>query len=210
MKSPARVSMAIGVAVLLLVAVPTSPAFAELYGGVKGGAFIPNDKYEGLEDFDTGFGIEAFVGYRPNPNFGLEAGVGYYQSEWSETGPGFDGSATASAVPLTLTAKAFVPVSPTARLFVGAGVGAYFSEVEMELSAPDFGMRLSDSPTDTAFGYHAVAGAEYLFSPRWGLMAEAKWFRAEPEFTFDFAGEQLATDKIDVGGWLFSVGLLFQ
>lgn len=195
---------------LVVVVALVAPASAQLYGGVKGGAFFPNDDEDGLEGFDTGFGVEAFAAYRLTRNFALEGAVGYYQSKASESGLLIEQTATASAVPLTLTAKAYLPAGPAGRLYAGAGVGAYFSEVDLEISMPGFGTRSSDTSTDTAFGYHAVVGGEYLFSPRWGLLAEAKWFRAEPETSLELFGESFDGEKVDIGGVVLSVGLLFQ
>ena len=79
-----RMSLVIAV-VALSVAVFSTPASAQFYFGGKGTAFLPNNSEDGLKDFDTGFGGEAFAGYRFMPFFGLETGVGYYQSKWSDS-----------------------------------------------------------------------------------------------------------------------------
>jgi len=210
-----RMSLVIAV-VALSVAVFSTPASAQFYFGGKGTAFLPNNSSDGLEDFDTGFGGEAFAGYRFMPYFGLEGGAGYYQSEWSDS-ENFDGievdlKQTISAIPLTLTAKGFLPLGDKARLYAGAGIGAYIAKHKVEGSAEipgSGGVTVNDSATgdDVVFGYHAVFGGEFMVSQAVGLQLEAKWFKAEPEFEYDEFDE---TSKGDIGGIMISFGVLFQ
>jgi opacity protein-like surface antigen len=201
-----RMSLVIAV-VALSVAVFSTPASAQFYFGGKGTAFLPNNSADGLKDFDTGYGGEAFAGYRFIPYFGLETGVGYYASKWSDSFDDIDTKLTASAVPVTLTAKGFLPLGDRARLYAGAGVGMYFAKAKVELSADIDGVKFSISDEDdaSAFGYHAVLGGEFMVSSAVGLQAEAKWFKVEPEFSDDIADE-----KADIGGIMLSFGVLFQ
>ena len=55
--------------------------------------------------------------------------------------------------------------------------------------------------------YHAVVGGEYMITTKVGLQAEAKWFKAEPEFVYD---DGSSSGKGDIGGVMFSFGVLFQ
>jgi len=203
-----RMSLVIAV-VALSVAVSSSPASAQFYLGGKGSAFLPNNSSDGLKDFDTGIGGEFFAGYRFIPYFGLEGGAGYFQSKWNASnfeGTGIDGKLTVSALPLTLTAKGFLPLGEKARLYAGAGIGAYFGKLKAEASYTIEGRSNSASrdASNSAFGYHAVLGGEFMVSTMVGLQAEAKWFKVEPEFS------DLDTGKVDIGGVLFSFGVLFQ
>lgn len=208
-----RMSLVIAV-VAVSVAVFSTPASAQFYFGGKGTAFLPNNSEDGLKDFDTGFGGEAFAGYRFIPFFGLETGVGYYQSKWSGSdnfeGINIDTKLTASAVPVTLTAKGFLPLGDKARLYAGAGIGVYFAKLKAEASAEFEGIKRTasaESDTPSAFGYHAVLGGEFMLSQAWGLQAEAKWFKVEPDFSFD---ELDIEGKSDIGGVMLSFGVLFQ
>lgn len=210
MKNPIlRMSLQI-VVVALSVAASSTPAFAQFSAGVKGTAFLPNSSADGLADFDIGYGGEGFAGYRFIPNFGLEAGVGYYQSKLTGSrnfgGFGVDGKVTVSAIPLTLTAKGFLPFGDKARIYAGAGVGMYFGKVEAEVSVEILGATYSQSikADDSIFGYHVVLGGELMVARIVGLLAEARWFKAEPEFS-DFD-----TEKVDIAGVMISLGLLFQ
>ena len=204
-----RMSLVIAV-VALSVAVFSTPASAQFYFGGKGTAFLPNNSADGLKDFDTGYGGEAFAGYRFIPYFGLETGVGYYASKWSDSFDDIDTKLTASAVPVTLTAKGFLPLGDKARLYAGAGIGVYFAKLKAEASAESGGIKFTasaESDTPTAFGYHAVLGGEFMLSQAWGLQAEAKWFKVEPDFSFDDLDLQ---GKSDIGGVMVSFGVLFQ
>jgi opacity protein-like surface antigen len=201
-------------AVALSVAVFSTPVYAQFYAGGKGSVFLPNNSEDGLKHFDTGSGMEGFAGYRFIPNFGLEAGAGYYQSKWTEDnfeGSDVDAKVTVSAIPLTFTAKGFVPLGDKARVYAGAGVGVYFAKAKIEASSEVEGVKFvaSDSDTNTAFGYHAVLGGEFMVASKIGLQAEAKWFKAEPKFSLG-GDESGSSDKVNIGGVMFSFGVLFQ
>lgn len=209
-----RMSLVV-VVVALSVAVFSAPASAQFYAGVKGSAFLPNTSDDGLADFDTGYGGEAFAGFRFIPFLGLEFGAGYYRSEMTDdnfAGSGVEVTDTVSAIPLTLTVKGFLPLGTRARLYAGAGGGAYFARNEIEGSAPIPGLggvsaHASAEGDGIVFGYHAVAGGEVMITPVFGLQAEAKWFKAEPEFEYDEFDE---TSEVDIGGVMLSFGVLFQ
>jgi outer membrane protein W len=204
-----RMSLVIAV-VALSVAVFSTPASAQFYVGAKGTAFLPNNSDAGLKDFDTGFGGEAFAGYRFIPYFGLEAGAGYVQTKMEENsigGTGVRGKVTVSALPVTLTAKGYLPLGERARWFAGAGVGMYFAKAKAEVTGEFVGITLTASEEGDAsvFGYHAVLGGEFMVSQAVGLQIEGRWFKVEPEFS-----NNVAYDKLDIGGIMLSFGVLFQ
>ena len=138
------------------------------------------------------------------PYFGLETGAGYYQSKWSESDSGVDAKLTVSAIPVTLTAKGFLPLGDKARLYAGAGIGVYIAKAKSEFEAAGISAE-SFSDNQSAFGYHAVLGGEFMVSSAVGLQAEAKWFKVEPEFSDD-----ISDGKTDIGGIMISFGVLFQ
>jgi outer membrane protein W len=201
-----RMSLLITV-VALSLAVFSTPASAQFYFGAKGSAFLPNNSEDGLKDFDTGFGGEGFAGYRFIPYFGLEAGAGYVQTKMTEDnieGTGIDGKMKVSSIPVTLTAKGFLPLGDAARLYAGAGIGMYFAKAKVEFEG---GVSSLENVSDdqSAFGYHAVLGGEFMVSEAIGLQVEGKWFKVEPEFSDD-----IADGKNDIGGIMLSFGVFFQ
>lgn len=199
------------VAIIVAVTVSSAPAFAQFYAGARGSAFLPNDRDDGLSDFDTGWGAEAFAGYSITPEFALEAGAGYYRTEWADEEDVLPESTTVSAIPVTLTAKGFVPVGERARLYAGGGIGAYFSKGEIEGSWKELGIEIdaSDTSKDTAFGYHVIFGGEVSMTENLDLDVQVKWFRAEPGFSFFGDTPNETSVDADIGGVLLSVGLLF-
>jgi opacity protein-like surface antigen len=205
-----RLTAAVALAVGIVAA--SVPASAQYYAGARGSVFLPNDRVDGLSDFDTGWGLEAFAGLPIGPNFGIEAGVGYCRTEWSDSGEAIKEQSIVSAVPLTLTAKGYVPVGTLGRVYAGAGIGAYFAKAEIEGSWKEEGIEIaaSDSSNDTAFGYHVVFGGEFAINPRLSLDAQVKWFRAEPKFSFFENSADANSATVDIGGVLLSLGLLFQ
>jgi opacity protein-like surface antigen len=208
MENRTKLFVAALLTVLTLVFAVSSPSHA--YFGVKAGAFLPNDDDDGLDGFDTGYSVEGFYGYEFNPNFALEAGVGYYKSEYSdsfyepEINATINEDDTLSVIPLTLTAKGTYPVGQGFSLFGGAGVGAYFAKVEVDMDAGGY-VSVSDDDTQTAFGFHVVAGGEYKFANGMAALAEFKWLKAESDFElFDES-----TDDINIGGIVLSLGVKF-
>lgn len=170
------------------------------YVGVRGGIFIPNsDKEDGLGEFDTGYNIEAVFGYKVHRNFAIEGGLGRYSSdgEWSEDGVTID--ATASATPITLTAKGIMPVgSGKVELYGGGGLGYYFAEAEAKFNG------FSGSDDASALGFHLVGGVDFNVSDKVAIGAEVKWFSVKPEFEFN-GGEE----EIKFGGAIINVGLKY-
>lgn len=212
MKRSTLVAFLTVIAAAAIVAAFSAPAAAQSYAGVRGSVFLPNTIEDGLKEFDTGFGGEAFAGYRFGSNFALEAGAGYYESRWEDEDDIITEKDTVSNLPVTLTALAVLPLEGQARVYAGAGVGAHFTRAKVEGSWKEVGLDIaaSDTSTDTAFGYHVVVGGEYLLSPRVGLELQAKWFRAEPSFSFFEDTASLTEVKPDIGGILISLGFVFQ
>lgn len=211
MKRSTRAVLLMVVAAALMVAAFSAPASAQYYAGVRGGVFLPNSAEEGLDEFDAGFSAEGFAGFRFTPNLALEAGAGYYQSKWEDEDDVIPENNTVSSIPVTLTAKAFLPLAERASLYAGAGVGAYFAKAEVEGSWKEESLDIlaTDTATDTAFGYHFVVGGEYQVSPRLGLEVQAKWFKADPSFSFFEGTASLTEVEPDIGGVVLSLGLVF-
>ncbi len=103
------------------------------YITIKAGIYTPTDDLDDA-DFDTGLQGELVFGGRLSPNFALEGGVGYFQTDTSFSGfdtvLGFwseDDEVT--VVPLTLTAKALIP-SDSAEFYLRGGIGIYLANFD--------------------------------------------------------------------------------
>jgi len=150
--------------VLALFISTTAYAQGSSYFALKGGIFSPNSEEEGLKDFDRGYNVEAAFGYKANPNLAIEAGIGYYSSEYSESGYVCtwygcylaDFTITASAIPITLTLKGIAPLAyGKVELYGGGGLGYYLATAEAEVAITGVGSA-SDSWDASALGFHLV------------------------------------------------------
>ena len=126
MTKTARIlTSALGLTALLL----TSAHAETPYGVVKLGAFLPNGKGDtqitdegGLKDFDTGFNVEAAVGFYVAPYAAFEFGSGYYRSERNDDTPAGNKKYTLGTIPVTATAK-FIVANDPFEFGIGAGAG---------------------------------------------------------------------------------------
>lgn len=190
----------IAVAILFLI---TSSVYAQRnnYGDIKLGLFRPNDKEEGLKDFDIGGNFEAIFGRKINPNLAIELGIGYYSSKYSRSYPDWKIKLTASAIPITATIKGIVPLlSSYVELYGGGGFGLYLARLETDLTVYGVGSR-SISKENSPFGFHVVGGGTFYFSDRMGVGMEIKWFTVKPKFE----GE-----SVEYGGIVVNAGLRFR
>jgi outer membrane protein W len=202
------------VTMILIILFSVTNAFAQesSYFALKGGIFSPNSEEKGLKDFDTGYNIEVAYGYKVNPNFAIEAGIGKYSSEYSESGyvevdgwlyPGSI-TLTASAIPITLTLKGIAPLSyGKVELYGGGGIGYYLSTMEAKVTIG--GYSESESWDASALGFHLVGGGDFYVSEKVALGLEVKWFQVKPEFDYDGYKE-----KTNLGGTIFNAFLKFR
>ncbi len=171
------------------------------YVTFKGGIYSPES--DDLEDFDTGFNVEISLGHYFHPNFALELGIGYFETD--ATFSGFDpilGSwrekDEITAIPLTLTAKGVYPTQYV-DLFGGVGIGLYFVRGEADLSTSAFGS-LSFDDDDIVFGFHLGAGANFNITERLFFGIEGKYLWAGAEFEHTVMGIPIELDA-DLDGY---------
>lgn len=169
------------ICVLLSLSIPLSVAGEERpdnYATFKIGQYSPTG---GLDDdgFDSKVALEIIFGHYFNKNFSLEGGFGVFGSDNDNAGQTvyFTGFAT----PL-LTAKAILP-KESFEFYGGAGIGYYQGKIAVY--DPD------DEESDSAFGYHVVAGFSYNFTPYWYLGMEGKQIWTDD---FDFKGYKVDAD----------------
>ncbi len=151
------------------------------YITIKAGIYTPTDDLDDA-DFDTGFNGEISFGHYFSPNFALEAGVGYFETDASFSGyiP-FVGFASeddeVTAIPITLTGKGVYP-GEGFELYLGAGVGVYFANFEADASVSGLGS-FSFEDDDTVFGFHFLLGANFNLTEVVFLGVEWKYILTE-------------------------------
>ena len=167
---------------ILSFAVPSLVVAQSNYITLKPGIYSPQSN--DLKHFDTGFNGEIAFGHQYNPNFAIEMGLGYFNTEATFRGAGqvtgisYAGEERDSldVVPIILTFKGIIPVNNWEFFGLG-GIGAYVVNTDVKLSGSvgPYTGRLSDSDTDTIFGVHLGLGLHYNITPSWFVGAEGKY-----------------------------------
>lgn len=201
------------VVVLVFFCLPFS-AKAEkegFYSTLKGGVYCPDS--DDLEDFDDEFSGEFALGYYFNRNFALELGLGLMETE--DDYRGYDavlGNIWADAdldiIPLTLSAKGVLPVNKQLDLFGLAGIGVYFSDIEIDYvtTGPLGNFKYEDS--DESFGLHLGLGGNYNITERLFFGIEGKYFWTEAEYEDTVLGVPIDLD-VDLDGFVVFAGLTY-
>ncbi len=182
-------------AMLCLVSVPALAARPANYVVVKAGGYSPEDT--DMNEFSSGFNGELAIGHYFNPNVVGEIGVGYFETDASFSGfdpvlGAYSESDEITVYPVTVTVKGVAPL-PGGELYLGAGLGAYFSKARSDLFAAALGHE-STSASDTAFGGHVVAGGNFDITPYIYVGAEVKYLWTRPSFSATFFGVPLTLD----------------
>jgi outer membrane protein W len=160
------------VAIALIFLLPISSAGQEKrdYIIAKGGVYSP---IGGLDDlnFGSGFDGEIAWGHYFSPNFALELGAGYFESD------------DIRVVPFLATGKAIYPKGSW-ELFAEVGVGAYFASFNGNLNDPALGTIVLDDGA-TVFGLTLGVGVNYNITE---------------EFFLGIGGKYLLTSDAEFGG----------
>lgn len=128
---------------------------------LKAGWYSPDTKL-----FHDGTGLDFAYSIKPIPYTAVEAGLGYYRAEKGTTG-------FLSAIPLTLSARAILPL-PFINVHAGGGVGSYYKMAQLDLPDTSQSTELSADHSEFSFGYHANAGIEFDSSSGISLLFEYK------------------------------------
>jgi hypothetical protein len=146
------------------------------YVAVKPGIYSPQTSdLKNLLHFDTGFNGEIAIGYRPNPNFALETGLGYFHTEAKETDSGQFGDITyagsleadLNVMPITFTLKGIIPYKQW-ELFALGGIKA-------SGTADGLSGTIKLDASDMIFGGHLGLGFHYNVTPIIFVGAEGKY-----------------------------------
>ena len=179
-------------ALVLLVGVS---AFAEgppNYAALKLGMFFPQNvdvNGAGDLDMDSAFYGELALGHFVDKNWGIELGVGYTKPNKSVSVTSTAGSASAdidlTIIPVTLGVVGRLPMQGF-EPYAMAGIGAYFTELEVSGSAsiPGIGSASgSASESETAFGWYLGLGCNFNITKEFYLGVEGKYSWLYPSFS---------------------------
>ena len=166
---------------MLLLSAVLIPSFArpsaaadlepKQYLQLKLGYYLP--QHDEMEDYNDGFNGEIYYGRYINKNFSSELGAGYFKSNAKSTTnfPASVTDVTIETFDILYNVKGIYRIGRV-ELFVGPGVGVYFSK------GYDFATA-SETEWKPAFGYHVLAGCNFDLSKAWFLGIEGKYFWAQ-------------------------------
>ncbi|HWR68053.1 MAG TPA: outer membrane beta-barrel protein [Desulfomonilia bacterium] len=187
-----------------------SDSYNDAYATMKLGVFMPNDDASFLDD---GFTIGGTIGHNLNRNVALEIGLdytitdfdddyGYYSYGYDDYGHYEDAYVTTLGIPVT--AKFIVPLAYHVDLFVGAGLGLYFTDVEFD-DGYSYGYYYDDDEgvDDTCLGFHTLIGADIRMNSNTALSMELKYTELDQDSNDDYY------DDFELGGTTASVGIKF-
>lgn len=167
------------------------------YATMMIGAYMPQDKYDLLED---GSSIGLALGSHLTENFALEIGMHYDCADFRWGG---DDEAYVSTFSVPVTAKVVAPLTAAVDVFAGAGLGVYFLEVRdgsLWYGDPD-DMQGYD---DTSLGIHTVIGSDIYLNPNLALCMELKYMAIARDSDDEFH------DVLGLDGTTATVGVKFR
>lgn len=177
-------------------------SYGDSYATLRLGAFMPEDDAYYL---DNGISIGGALGHNLNPNFALEIGLDYTVADFDDE-YGYYSYATdeyehayVTTLGIPVTARFIVPLSSRVDFFAGAGIGVYFTDVEIE-----DGYYHDEGVDDTRLGFHALMGADIEMNPHAALTMELKHTELEEDSDDGY------DDVLGFGGTTASVGVKFR
>ncbi|MFH1624524.1 MAG: OmpA family protein [Pseudomonadota bacterium] len=207
MKYLAFITLSLSMLSILFLPVSAIAEEKEHYFVSKIGIYSPES--DDLEGFDTGLNTEFALGHFFNPNFALELGLGYLETDADFRGSdltrgNFVEHDEIRVIPLTLSAKGLYPLNTKARLFAEGGGGLYFSDAALNLSTSLAGDHFLDD-SDTPFGVHLGIGLIYDITEELSLGVEGRYFWADAEFS----DSNIIDLELDLDGLLVRAGLTY-
>ena len=142
----------VAAAALMLIAVSAQaqqPDYARTgvyIGAGVGPGFEAFDDFFDLLDFDTGFVVDGWLGYRVHPNIAIEAQLEYSRYESDAIGP-FD--LDLNLLTFTTNLKCYVA---TGQIQPFALVGIGVMNAELDIDGPGFDRTISESDLAARFG----------------------------------------------------------
>jgi opacity protein-like surface antigen len=181
------------------------------YVTIKAGIYSPDGDLG--DDFDTDFNGEVTYGRYLNPNFALEGGIGYFQTEGSDSDVSallgsYDVDGEVTVIPITLTAKGIYP-GETFELYGGAGIGVYFADFEIDYTTTLQG-NLTFEDDDTVFGVHILAGVNVDLTDEIFIGVEGKYIWTEEAKLSDTDAGFVYEGDGDLNGYMVTANIGFR
>lgn len=198
-------------AVAAALALPIAAAAADKpanYLVLKGGLYSPQsddlDDIKASEDLN----VEIAYGRRFGSMFGIEIGVGYFQTDGKadDVDPiagNISIKADTYTVPVTINGKLSIPLG-NIEIYGLAGVGAYFVNVDVDLTSSILGTA-SGSDDDMAVGFQLGLGASFDITKNLFVGVEGKYLVAEASL-----GEVADPPDVQFDGILATANLGFR
>jgi opacity protein-like surface antigen len=150
--------------------------------------------------FETGFGVNGFIGYRLSELFAVSLGGGFLQADTeSVTLPAGGGTFTATdgqlrLFPATINGTLTFPIADRLALYAGVGVGVVYRELEATVPAVALLNTFHDSGWD--FMVQARGGVAYEIARCTYLNVGYRWTR-------------VFTSPDDINGHMVEAGVTF-
>ncbi len=130
-------------------------------------------------DYDTGFNGAVAAGYYLAPGIIAEAMIDYIgtaadSEDYNATLGHYDQDSTISGTGFLASLKGEIPAGAF-NLYGGAGVGFYVVNLSIEVDSSRFGKFEEENDSDTTFGAHVIAGANYDITKDFFLGIEGRY-----------------------------------
>jgi opacity protein-like surface antigen len=198
-RSNVRKNVKLGFAVAVLLGCGTLPAAASDIGAHLGYA-------KGADADEGNMLVGAHAELSLLKFLGLQGAADYRLVESTEVdlGGGETGELKVRSIPLTLTARAYIPGTFSPFVALGAGwyhlIYDYSDEIEA-LGAED--------DSETTFGWHVGGGLRYYVAPKMSLYGEGRAVFVDPDREFENTDLENITD-FNYDSTFFAAGLSFH
>jgi opacity protein-like surface antigen len=161
------------------------------YLAFKAGLYEPTDD---LEDFDNGFYGEIALNQYINSDFAVEFAVGYFQTDYSESGSyrniSYSGDIDIYTIPITISLKGIIPFEYF-ELYAGGGIGGYYVDGDIDVRVAGVGS-VSDDDDDFIIGGQLFAGLGFDITDKFVVGIEGKYI-----FTDDAEMRVLQSESVE-------------
>jgi len=165
---------------------------------LDGGIFLPAAKnIAGVGKINDGYYTDLKYVFKPNDMFSFASTVGLYGFN-ADSSSGQKDIYAALVVPIKETVLLTIPILDAFEIYGGVGVGYYIASATVNANTGT-----TYNNTDSSFGYHITAGAEYKLTNRFSLQADAIWENAKVNL-MDINNNKIG---VDIGGTSISGGV---
>jgi opacity protein-like surface antigen len=171
-----------------------TPAPAADLLGESSGSWGAHVGYARTRDAEDGnYLIGGHLELQPAPFLGLQGAIDYRSSESIRLSTQSDqGDLEVRTIPVTATARLYLPLVPGLSPFALAGAGWYRQTYDFSERLENLGL---EDRSETTFGWHLGGGARLAVAPRLSLYGEARYIFLDPERKF---GDEVQEDIRDI------------